>query len=340
MNMQEFLQRIPKVELHCHLEGSVQASTFVELAAKHNVELPEYETPKDLYEYDNILDFLKIYNLVGHCVRDHDDFRRITYETLEEAHEHGVRHREMFWSPMDHLEIGVPYETAVDGIIAGLRDAETDFGMTCSLIADINRMKSPEEGYEMIGIVLDHPREELIGMGLDYAEEGNPPEKFWKAFRLGAKGGLHLTAHACEDAPARNIETCLDLLSCERIDHGYHVLGDEQITQRCRDEGVVFTACVASTAFVYFGKDYSQHPVRGMKEKGLKIMLNSDDPPMFHTDPTYEYILCAEHMQFTPGDFREIVLNGIDGSWLPDPTKRQWQREWGQEIDELIAQLN
>ena len=340
MDMHSFLRKIPKIELHTHLEGSVQAATFVELAAKHGVELPPHKKPGDLYQYDNILDFLKIYNLVGQCVSDHDDFRRITYETLQEAHEHGVRHREMFWSPMDHLEFGVPYETAVDGIIEGIHDAEKDLGITCRLIADINRMKPPEAGYEMVETVLAHPREELVGIGLDYAEANDPPEKFWKAFCLAAKGGLHRTAHACEDAPARNVETCLDLLGCERIDHGYHVLEDERIARRCRDEGVVFTTCVVSSAFVYFGKDYSQHPVRKMKEAGLKIMLNSDDPPMFQTNPSYDYVVCADHMGFAPEDFKETVMNGIDGSWLPDTKKRQLRREWGKEIDQMIAELH
>jgi adenosine deaminase len=340
MNMQEFLKRIPKVELHCHLEGAVQAETLVELAAKHGVELPEHQEPGDLYKYEDAYGFFATYALVGRCIRDRGDFHRITYETLKEAHEHNVHHREMFWSPMDHLEMGVPYETAIDGIIEGIHDAEKDFGITCWLIADINRMKTPEEGYEMVETVLAHPREEAVGIGLDYAEAGNPPEKFWKAYRLAAGRGLHLTAHACEDAPARNVETCLDLLGCERIDHGYHILADEQLTQRCRDEGVVFTTCVAGTGWGYFGGNYPAHPVREMKEKGLKITLNSDDPPMFQSNPTYEYVLCAEHMEFTPADFREIALNGIDGSWLPDPTKRQWRREWGHQIDALIAQLD
>jgi len=339
VNIETYVKKIPKVELHCHLEGSVQASTFVELATKHSVKLPPYKKPQDLYQYDNILDFLKIYALVGQCVRDHDDFRRITYETLQEAHDHGVRHREMFWSPMDHLAFGVPYETAIDGIIEGIHDAVKDFGITCWMIADINRMQPPEAGAEMVETVLAHPREELVGIGLDYAEANDPPEKFWRAFRLAGKGGLHRTAHACEDAPARNVETCLDLLGCERIDHGYHVLEDERIAQRCRDEGVVFTTCVVSSASVYSGKDYSQHPVRKMKEAGLKIMLNCDDPPMYQTNPSYDYVVCAEHMGFTPEDFREIVMNGIDGSWLPDPEKRQMRREWGEEIDRMIAGL-
>jgi adenosine deaminase len=223
---------------------------------------------------------------------------------------------------------------------AGIRDARTDFGIQCILIAAIKRMGTPELGFEMVQTILAHPREEVVGIGMDYAEADNPPEKFWKAYRLAGERGLRRTAHASEDAPARNVETCLDLLGCERIDHGYHVIEDERITKRCADHGVVFSCCPRSTAWVYFGKDLTNHPIREMARRGLKIMVDCDDPPMFKTDPTSDYVAMAEPMGFGPEDVREFVLNGIDGSWLDDPTKRRWRREWSREIDALIGQLD
>jgi adenine deaminase len=339
MDSREFLRAIPKVSLHVHLEGSVQATTVVQLAAKHGVTLPHGRDATNLYEYPDILQFLEVYAVVAHLMRDHDDFRRVTYETLSEAAAHGVRYREMFWSPMAHFESGTDYATAVDGIIAGVRDAESDHGIVCRLIADIDRMQSPEAGLAMVEEVLAHPRDELIGIGLDYAEDGNPPEKFWKSFALAGRAGLHRTAHTSEDAPARNVETALDLLGVERIDHGYHVLGDHAITQRCVDQGIVFTCCPISTAGVYFGPDLTTHPIRRMIEVGLKVMIDCDDPPMFATDPTSDYVAVVEQMGATTDDVRELVLNGIDGSWLDDPTKRRWRREWAAEIDALAAQV-
>jgi adenosine deaminase len=340
MDLREFLKGIPKVSLHCHLEGSVQPRTFIELARKHSVQLPEDLNRDDPYDYPDIYGFLNVYNLVGQSVRDRDDFRRITYETLQEASEHGVRYREMFWSPLDHFPVGVDYPTAIDGIIDGINDARTDFGIECRMIADINRMLDPEDGLAMVQHVIDNPRDELIGIGLDYAEDGFPPERFWKAYRLAARHGLHRTAHAGEDAPARNVETCLDLLGCERIDHGYHVLGDDALVQRCVDEGIVFSCCPVSTAWVYFDGDFPDHPIKEMAARGLKIMLDCDDPPMFKTDPSNDYIKAAEHMGFTPHDFRQFVMNGIDGTWLDEPTKRRWRLEWGREMDEMIGHLD
>lgn len=339
MDLREYLRTIPKVSLHCHLEGSVRAATVVELAAKHGEPLPGNRTAENLYDYPDILEFLQVYTMVAGLMRDHDDFHRVAYETLQEAHEHGVRYREMFFSPMAHLGSGVPYATAVDGLVAGIRDAETDMGIQCRLIADIDRMQEPEAGLEMLELVLGHRPPELIGLGLDYAEAGNPPEKHWKAFAKAKRAGLHRTAHSCEDAPARNVETCLDLLGCERIDHGYYVLGDESLVRRCADEGVVFTCAPVSTAWVYFHNDFANHPIRTMVERGLKIMLDCDDPPMFGTDPSKDYVVAVEQIGLGQDDVRESVMNAIDGSWLDDLSKRRMRREWGREIDALTAQL-
>jgi len=118
------------------------------------------------------------------------------------------------------------------------------------------------------------------------------------------------------------------------------VIEDARITQTCADQGVVFSCCPRSTAWVYFGADLACHPIREMARRGLKIMVDCDDPPMFKTDPTSDYVALAEQMGFGPEDFREFVLNGLDGSWLDDPTKRRWRREWSREIDALIAQLD
>ena len=156
---------------------------------------------------------------------------------------------------------------------------------------------------------------------------------------MAAAAGLHLTAHQAEDASPRNIETCLDLLGCERVDHGYHVVESTEIMTRCRDEGVLFTCTPVSTAWVYFEDDFDKHPLRQMREFGLKISLDCDDPPMFKTDPTKDYIVAAEHMGFTVEDFRQCMLNGIDGSWLGESTKQVMRREWTQEFDELAAEI-
>ena len=337
MDLGEFLKAIPKVSLHLHLMGSIQAATVVDLAGKHGVELPPFDEPEDLYDYPDIYKFLHMYDNSALAIIDRDDFERICYETLTEAAEHNVRYRELSFNPTTHMAAGVNYKTCVDGLIDGINAARADHGIECRLIAAINRMESPELGVEMVETILEHRRDEVIGIGMDYAEAEFPPERFWKAYRMAEAAGLRLTAHQSEDAPPRNIETCLDLLGCERVDHGYHVVESIEIMTRCRDEGVVFTCAPVSTAWVYFDDDFANHPLRRMREFGLRISLDCDDPPMFRTDPTKDYVIAAEHLGFTVDDFRDCMLSGIDGSWLDEPTKKEMRLMWVQEFDELAA---
>jgi adenosine deaminase len=340
MTYEEYLRRIPKVELHCHFEGTVRPQTFADLARKHDVELPTQEVDR-LYDYDSIYEFLKIFGMVSSTLRDQDDFARTAYESIEDGVKLGnLKYREMFFNPTLHTRRGVPYTTVIDGLIDGIRAAESDFGVRCRLIADVYRQDPPEMASDMVRDVLDHRRDELIGLGMDGAEAPDPPEKFTEAYRLAGEGGLRRTAHACEDAPAKNITTCLDELGCERIDHGYHVLGDEKVVQRCRDENITFTVCPTATAVCYFdANDLTKHPIRRMADEGLKIMINSDDPPMFHTDIGEEYVGMVQAAGWGPEKVREFVLNGIDGSWMSDDEKRQMRREFERELDELDPQL-
>ena len=340
MEYEEFLRRVPKVELHCHFEGTVRASTFADQARKHGVQLPTEDADK-LYDYNSIYEFLKIFAMVSSTLIDRDDFARVSYESLEDGVKLGnLKYREMFFNPTLHTRRGVKYETVVDGLIDGMKAAERDFGVGCRLIADVYRQDPPAMAVEMVQEVLDHPRDELIGLGMDGAEAPDPPEKFADAFRLAKKGGLRLTSHACEDAPARNIVTCLDVLGCERLDHGYHIIEDRQIMDRAREQGVYFTCCPTATAVCYGWPDLSKHPIREMVAGGLRVMLNSDDPTMFHTDIGKEYVDLCLACNYGPSQVREFSLNGVAGSWLDESEKARFRRQFEREIDELQAQLD
>ena len=169
-------------------------------------------------------------------------------------------------------------------------------------------------------------------------EAPDPPEKFVDAFRAAA-GGLRLTSHASEDAPPVNITTCLDLLGCERIDHGYHILSDPTVVSRCLDEGIHFTVCPTSTAAVHGWPDLSSHPIVGMVEAGLRCMLNSDDPTMFHTDIGNEYVQMVPAAGWGLATVRELVLNGVEATWLDDSDKSAMRAEFAAEFDRLAAEL-
>ena len=246
----------------------------------------------------------------------------------------------MFFNPTLHTKRGIPYDRVVDGLVDGIRAAETDFGVPCRLIADVYRQDTPAEAVEMVEQVLAHRPDEVIGLGMDGAEAPDPPEQFVDAYRLAGRGGLRLTAHACEDAPAVNITTCLDLLGCERIDHGYHILGDPAVVRRCRDEGITFTVCPTATAVCYFDpEDYTTLPIREMVAEGLKVMVNSDDPSMFHTAIGMEYVKMADAAGWDTAKVRELTLAGVDGSWLSDGEKRRLRAEFESDLAALGSEL-
>jgi adenosine deaminase len=340
MDYAEFLRRVPKAELHCHFEGTVRPQTFAELAKKHDIPLPTEDADR-LYDYDSIYEFLKIFAMVSSTLIDREDFARAAYESIEDGVKLGnLKYREMFFNPTLHTKRGIPYATVVDGLVDGIQSAASDFGVSCRLIADVYRQDSAEEAREMVEQALEHRPEELIGLGMDGAEAPDPPEKFVDAYRIAKQGGLRLTAHACEDAPARNITTCLDVLGVERIDHGYHILEDDAVVARCRDEGIYFTVCPTATAVCYFdANDFSSHPIREMVARDLLVMINSDDPPMFHTDIGTEYVTMVEAAGWGPDKVREFCFNGIDGSWMSDDEKRSLRTEFESELRNLEAEF-
>jgi len=335
----EYLRRLPKVELHCHVEGTLRPATVVDLARKHDITLPTDDVDR-IYDYETIYEFLEIFRLVNSTVIDRDDFARVAYESLEDGVRLGnLKYREMFFNPTLHTTRGVAMPTVVDGLIDGARAAEADFGVRCFLIADVYRQDSIEMALQMTEEVIEHRRDEVIGLGMDAAEAPDPPERFAECFALAARAGLHRTSHASEDAPPVNITTCLDVLGCERIDHGYHILEDEAVVERCRDEGIHFTCCPTSTAMVYGWPDLTTHPINGMIEAGLLVHLNSDDPTMFRTDIGKEYVDFIGQNDYAPEVAKTLVFNGVDATWLDPDDRARLRAGMEAEIAELDAEL-
>lgn len=336
--MHLFLQKLPKMELHIHLEGAIRPGTAADLARKNGIALPPHDRVEDLYRYDNLKDFLDIYTAVSDSVVSADDFRRITYEMLESCAGNNTRYVEFFFSPQVHLPHGIRFDTMIDGITAGMDDAMSDFGVASRIVPGVNRELGPAAGEELLDMILAHREERLIGIGLDFNEAPFPPEPYAALFARAAKAGLRLTAHAGESGPARHIAGSIDALGVRRIDHGYHVVTDEALVGKCRDLGVLFTCCPSTAAVTSPWHDLTpEHPVRKMADAGLKIMINSDDPPMFGTDLGLEYVKCAELMGFTPTMFQQMALDSIEGSWLDQGEKVTMARAWAEEIDTLIA---
>ncbi|MCX6522019.1 MAG: adenosine deaminase [Actinobacteria bacterium] len=331
----EVLRRLPKVELHCHLEGSIRAATLVELAATHGIPLPTTDHDA-LYRYPDLAGFLVVYETACSALRTAADFARVTYEALEDAVlSSNVRYREMFFNPTLHP--GTPYPVMLEGILDGIRAAERDHGITTRLIPSIYRQDPVASALELVATVAEHRDDHVVGIGMDGDELADPPERFVAVYRAAAAIGLHRSAHVAHDGPASMIETCLDDLGCERVDHGYHVVDDPSLVSRLRDAGTTFLCATPTPPLCGWSDVFDESPVRRMIEAGLRVTLNSDDPPMLHTDLGTEFVKVCNGWRLTPERTKQLVTDAIDAAWC-DPTERAaLARSITPELDRMLG---
>lgn len=334
------VRRLPKVELHCHIEGTMRAATAAELAARHAIAFPVAD-PTELYHYDDLTGFLEVFWLIQSVLGDGGDWARLAYESVVDGAAHGLVHREAFFTPARHLAAGQQLAEVIAGLDEGVRAAEAETGATCRLILDMDREFGPAAGLEQVEQLVALRRagaagtERVIGVGMDSTELGVDPATYLDAYRAAAAGGLRRTAHQGENSPASAIAVAVDLLGCERIDHGISIFGDPELVRRLADRRLPFTVC--PNANVRINPDVcaslAEHPYPRMREAGLLATLNTDDPALTNLDLTQEYLGSAEAFGYDWARLVEIAHDGVDGSWLDEGERRRIH----QEIDTFAA---
>jgi adenine deaminase len=340
-----FLHAIPKVELHCHLFGSVRHATFAALNRAAGSPLAEDEIEGFYTRGEKPVGVLRVLRaLDSHLVRSADDLHRLTLEYLEDAAAHNVRYSEFFWNPTGTVQIsGIPYRLAQDAVVRAIQDAATQFGITGRLIAAIDREASPEAAVEMVQWVTRHRREEVIGIGIDYREVDRPPELFAEAYAKARRAGLKTTAHAGEfGMPWTNVRTALDLLQVDRIDHGYTVVDEPAFARECAERGVLFTVVPTNSYYLRTLQPERwalDHPIRRMPGLGLRIHPNTDDPTLHKVTPTGAWAMMARDFGFGLDELRGFMRNGLAGAWIDDAQRRRWDVQWCAEFDALRAGL-
>jgi adenosine deaminase len=335
MDLESFYRRMPKAELHCHLEGAVRPETLAELARDNDVALPT-ETAEDLYRYDDLEGFLGIFELVCRTLRRREDFARVAYESLEDGVRSGnLRYREMFFDPTLHTAHGISYREIVDGLLDGIGAAETDLGVRCRLIPAVYRQDPVRAASQMLDDIVAYRRDEVIGLGMDGDELRDPPEKFADVFKAAGRAGLRLTAHVSHDASATYVTTCLDVLGCDRIDHAYHLLDDPAVLARVRDDGIPITSSLGCPPLCGWPSEIERTPIKTMLDRGLRMSIHTDDPTMLHTDVGTEYVRFCTTFGYSTSDARRLALAAVDASWLDDDDRRRMRAEFEREMDEL-----
>lgn len=332
--------QLPKVELHCHLAGTLRPATLAALAGKYGLPLPR--PAEDLYVYRDFYDFIDLLRLVARVLRRPEDFERVAYEAIEDAFRtSNVRHIEMSFNPQYFIPAGASYAMQVEGLVAGIEAAERDFPVSALLLASFDRELSLASARETMDLIVAHRHERIVGIGLDGPERAGPPERFQDLYRRATRAGLKKTTHVCEDnqtlaeAPPSNFDACLDLLECDRLDHGYNLLACDSAVRRARDSGVHF--CVCGVTSVSANRSRRLAAIKRMASAGLQVTLNTDDPAMFHTNlaDTYRHVL--EGLNWGWDEATRFSLAGVDACWLDAAAKAELRRDFLRQIAALEA---
>ena len=278
----ELLRRMPKAELHIHIEGSLEPELIFALAQRNGLALPYADVAAlhRAYAFTDLQSFLDIYYAGAGVLREEQDFYDMARAYLARAAADNVVHAELFFDPQTHTARGVAFETVINGLHRACTDAKKDFGLDATLILCFLRHLSEAEAFATLEQALPH-RDKFIGVGLDSSEVGHPPEKFAQVFKRCRELGFHLVAHAGEEGPPAYIWTALDLLKVERIDHGVQATKDAALMQRLVRDRIALTVCPLSNQKLCVFPDLAQHNLGRLLEHGLAATVNSDDPAYF-----------------------------------------------------------
>jgi adenosine deaminase len=317
-----FIARLPKAELHMHIEGSLEPELMFELARRNRVEIPfqSVEEVRAAYSFSNLQDFLDIYYQGAEVLRTEEDFRDLATAYFDRAAADSVTHSEIFFDPQTHTDRGIPFAVAVEGLLAGMAEARERHGLSSKLILCFLRHLDEDSAFATL-----HEAEPWLdrieAVGLDSSELGHPPEKFERVFTAAAERGLKRVAHAGEEGPPEYVRQALDLLRIDRLDHGNRSLEDPQLVERLVKEGVTLTVCPLSNLKLCVVGDMADHPIDQMLREGLKATINSDDPAYFGGYINDNYRAAAAARGLGREQLATLARNSFEGSFLDDAQK-------------------
>ena len=325
MNITDYIKKIPKAELHLHIEGTFEPELMFEIAQRNKVEIPyqSVEEVKKAYQFSCLQDFLDIYYAGASVLLYEKDFYDLTMAYFKHCAEENVVHTEIMFDPQTHTRRGISFETVINGIQKAREDAKEKYGISSLLIMSYLRHLSEEDAFETLEQSL--PYKHLIkAVGLDSSEKGNPPSKFQKVFEASVKEGYVPVAHAGEEGPAEYIWEALDLLKIARIDHGNNCLTDEVLVKRLVNDKIALTVCPLSNLELKVVDDLKDHPLKKMLNLGLKATVNSDDPAYFGGYMNANFLQTAEALDLTKEDVKTLVKNSFEYSLLSDDEKQKY----------------
>ncbi len=309
--------RLPKAELHVHIEGTFEPNLIFALAERNQMRLPypSVDALRAAYHFTDLASFLQLYYAAMTVLRTEADFAALADAYLLRANAQGVVHAEIFFDPQAHTARGVSFATVIGGLWSALSTSESRFGITTKLIMCFLRDASAQSALATLEAALPFG-ERIVAVGLDSAELGHPPAKFRDVFRRARAAGWLTVAHAGEEGPPAYIWEALDLLHVSRIDHGVRSLEDPKLVARLRDERIPLTVCPLSNVKLRVCDTLADHPLRRMIDAGLLATVNSDDPAYFGGYVGDTYVAVAQALELPASTMIALAKNSFEASFL------------------------
>ena len=336
------IRKLPKAELHCHLDGSLRPRTVLELAAEQGVKLPTTNLPKltRLLQAGkltrNLGDYLKIFDITLEVMQQKEALYRTSYELVEDCAEENVRHLEVRYSPILHRKKRLPFEDIVDPVIAGLRDAGAKHNMSTGVIICGIRSMAPKVSMALAELAVAYKGRGVLAFDLAGQERDYPAKAHRDAFQLILKHNINSTVHGGEAFGAQSIAQALHYCGAHRIGHGTRLKEDPDLLRYVRDHRVPLEMCLSSNIQTRAVRSFAEHPCGDYFRQGLRVTLNTDNRLMSATTVSEEIALAAKAFKFSPYEIKRIILNGFKSAFLPYPQKARLLREVNLEIDRVF----
>ncbi len=324
MSLKNFIVQMPKVELHVHLEGAIQPATLLKLAKKHKINLPAttVEGLQAWYKFKDFPHFVEVYLTISSCLRTPEDIELITREFLVGQASQNIRYSEVTYTAYTHYKFrNIAFDEQLAAINRARDWAKKEYSIDMALIIDIPRNISPKEGLLVADWVISAKGNGVVALGLGGPEVGYPPELHKDAFEKILKAGLTSIPHAGETVGAESVWGALKDLKASRIGHGVRSLEDPKLVDYLKQHQIPLEVCPTSNVCLQVAASLSQHPLPKLLEAGLYVTINSDDPPMFNTTLTDEFLKITDAFAFNSEQIKQLVLNGVNASLLSNVDK-------------------
>lgn len=337
MSLESFIRAMPKVELHVHLEGSIQPATLLELARRNDVRLPAEDVAglQELYRFSDFAHFVQVYSLIQRCLCTRDDWTLIVRRFGAEMDRQNIRYAEVTWTPYIGIDRGLSFEDVLAGVEEGRAEARRAWGVEMRWLPDVVRDLGAQAALVTARCAIQGREHGVVALGLGGSEDLFPPELFVDAFERARAAGLGSYPHAGELAGPRSIWNALRLLHADRIGHGVRAVEDPALVAYLRDQQITLDVCPTSNLSLHVYPSYAAHPLRRLYEAGVLVTINSDDPPLFDTDLVHEYQIAADALGFNADELVSLTMNAARASFLPEPEKVRLRQECEAESERL-----